>query len=152
MKKRLAIINDIPALVQLRKQQLIDEGLPPIPNLDTNIDKYLADYFTSAISDGSFISWVMENDGEIIATSGLCFYILPPNFSNPTGRTAYVTNMYTKPEYRRKGIAAELLNMVIDEAKSRGYKVVRLHTSKYGKSIYEREGFADTDGYMALRI
>ena len=152
MKKRLADINDVPILVKLRKQQLIDEGLPPIPNIDTNIDKQLADYFTSAIADGSFISWVMENDDEIIATSGLCFYLLPPNFSNTTGRTAYVTNMYTKPEYRRKGIAAELLNMVIDEAKLRGYKVIRLHTSEFGKSIYERAGFVDTDGYMALRL
>ena len=152
MKKRLADINDIPILVKLRKQQLIDEGLPPILNIDTNIDKQLADYFTSAIADGSFISWVMENDDEIIATSGLCFYLLPPNFSNPTGRTAYVTNMYTKSEYRRKGIASELLKMVIDEAKLRGYKVIRLHTSEFGKSIYARAGFVDSDGYMALRL
>lgn len=142
----------MPVLVELRKQQLIDEGLPPIPNIDTNIDKQLADYFASAIADGSFVSWVMENDDEIIATSGLCFYSLPPNFSNTTGRTAYVTNMYTKPEYRRKGIATELLNMVIDEAKSCGYKVIRLHTSEYGKSIYKKAGFTDSDGYMALRL
>ena len=127
MKKRLAEMNDIPVLIELRKKQLIDEGLPSVSNIDTDIDMQLSDYFTSTIVDGSFISWVMENDGEIIATSGLCFYSLPPNFSNPTGRTAYVTNMYTKPEYRRKGIAAELLNMVIDEAKSREYKVIRLH-------------------------
>jgi len=152
MNKRLATLNDIPILIELRKQQLIDEGLPPITNIDMNIDRQLSDYFTATISDGSFISWVMENDGEIIATSGLCFYSLPPNYSNPTGRTAYITNMYTKPEYRRKGIAAELLNMVIDEAKSRGYKVIRLHTSEYGKSIYERAGFTNTDGYMALRL
>jgi len=152
MKKRLAVINDVPILIELRKKQLIDEGLPSVSNIDTDIDMQLSDYFTSTIVDGSFISWVMENDGEIIATSGLCFYSLPPNFSNPSGRTAYVTNMYTKPEYRQKGIATELLNMVIDEAKSRGYRVIRLHTSEYGKSIYERAGFADTDGYMALRL
>ena len=152
MKKRLATLNDIPVLVELRKRQLIDEGLPPVTNIEMNIDTALADYFTSAISDEAFISWVMDNDDEIIATSGVCFYALPPNFSNPSGRTAYITNMYTKPEYRRRGIAAELLNMVIEEAKKRGYKVIRLHTSEYGKSIYLKAGFADTDGYMALRI
>ena len=152
MQKRLANKNDITVLVELRKQQLIDEGLPPISNIDMCIDKQLADYFNSAINDGSFISWVMENDGEIIATSGICFYSLPPNFSNQTGRTAYITNMYTKPEYRRKGIAADLLNMVIDEAKSRGYRVIRLHSSEYGKSIYKKAGFTDSDGYMVLRL
>jgi GNAT superfamily N-acetyltransferase len=151
MRKRLAGLNDIPTLVKLRKQQLIDEGLPP-GSLQMDIARELADYFTSAISDGSFISWVMDNDGEIIATSGVCFYALPPNYSNPSGRTAYITNMYTKPEYRRKGIATELLGMVIDEAKSRGYKVIRLHTSEYGKSIYLKARFTDSDGYMALRL
>ena len=94
----------------------------------------------------------MVCDSEIIATSGVCFYVLPPNFSNPTGETAYITNMYTKPEHRRKGIAADLLTMVIDEAKSRGYKVIRLHASEYGKSIYKKAGFIDSDGYMALRF
>jgi GNAT superfamily N-acetyltransferase len=151
MKKRLAVHGDIPVLVKLRKQQLIDEGLPTV-SLQMDIDSELADYFASAISDGTFISWVMENDGEIIATSGVCFYALPPNYSNPSGKTAYITNMYTKPEYRRRGIAAELLDMVIEEAKKHGYKVIRLHTSEYGKSIYLKAGFVDTDGYMALRL
>ena len=151
MRKRLADRGDIPTLVVLRKQQLIDEGLPP-NSLQMDIARELTDYFTSAISDGSFISWIMDNDGEIIATSGVCFYALPPNYSNPSGRTAYVTNMYTKPEYRRRGIAAELLDMVIGEAKTRGYRVIRLHTSEQGKSIYKKAGFADSDGYMVLRI
>ena len=146
------MLDDIPILIDLRKQQLIDEGLPPNANIDMNIDKQLAEYFVSAIADGSFISGVMEINGEIIATSGICFYSLPPNFSNPTGRTAYITNMYTKPEYRHKGIAADLLSMAIDEAKSRGYKVVRLHASEYGKSIYKKAGFNESDGYMALRF
>jgi len=151
MRKRLADLNDVPVLVKLRKQQLLDEGLPPV-SFQMDIDTELNDYFTAAISDGTFISWVMEQNGEIIATSGVCFYALPPNYSNPSGRTAYITNMYTKLEYRRKGIATELLDMVIEEAKKRGYKVIRLHTSEYGKSVYLKAGFVDTDGYMALRL
>ena len=151
MRKRLVDLNDVPVLVKLRKQQLLDEGLPPI-SFQMDIDTELDDYFTSSISNGTFISWVMEHNGEIVATSGICFYVLPPNYSNPSGRTAYITNMYTKPEYRRKGIAAELLSMVIEEAKKCGYKVIRLYTSEYGKSVYLKAGFVDSDGYMALRL
>ena len=151
MNKRLAGLGDVPVLTELRKRQLIDEGLPPV-SLRMDIDRELADYFTSAISSGTFISWIMDNGGEIIATSGVCFYALPPTYSNPSGRVAYITNMYTKPEYRRRGIAAELLELVIGEAKTRGYKIIRLHTSEYGKSVYSKAGFVDTDGFMALRI
>ena len=96
MKKRKANLNDVHTLVELRKKQLIDEGLPPDADLATDIDRQLTDYFTSSIADESFISWVMEDGGGIIATSGLCFYSLPPSYSNPSGEVAYVTNMYTK--------------------------------------------------------
>ena len=150
MLKRKATIDDIPALIRLRKKQLTDEGLPPEPIFD--IDRQLTDYFISALTDGTFVSWVMEVDGEIIATSGVCFYTLPPNFSNLTGGVAYITNMYTKDEYRKRGIATELLKMVLDEAISRGYTVARLHASSFGKSVYEKAGFTMSEGYMSLRL
>jgi GNAT superfamily N-acetyltransferase len=148
MLKRKANVDDIPALVRLRKRQLIDEGSSPT----ADIDRQLADYFMSALSDGAFVAWVMEADGEIIATSGVCFYALPPNFSNPSGGVAYITNMYTKDEYRKKGIATELLGLVMDEAKSRGYTTVRLHASSLGRPVYEKAGFTDSEGYMSLKL
>jgi ribosomal protein S18 acetylase RimI-like enzyme len=150
MNKRKANVNDIPTLVELRKKQLIDEGEKL--SADSGYNQQLTDYFTSSISDETFISWVIEDGGEIVATSGLCFYSLPPSFSNPSGRNAYITNMYTKPEYRRRGIAAELLDMVIAEAKERDYTVARLHTSEYGRSIYQKAGFKYSEDYMAMRL
>ena len=41
MQKRLAVLNDVPTLVELRKKQLIDEGLPP-GSLQMDIDRELA--------------------------------------------------------------------------------------------------------------
>ena len=105
MDYRKANSNDIQYLVHYRKLQLIDEGLPP--NANMSIDEELANYFVSSISDGSLISWLAVDDNEIVATSGICFYQLPPTFSNPTGRVAYVTNMFTLPKYRKQGIASQ---------------------------------------------
>ncbi|MCL2048168.1 MAG: GNAT family N-acetyltransferase [Defluviitaleaceae bacterium] len=150
MNYRKATIDDIQILARYRKQQLIDEGLPL--NANMNIDKDLSDYFISSISNGSLISWLAEDNGKIIATSGICFYQLPPTFSNPTGRVAYITNMYTLPEYRKHGIASRLLKLVVDEAIKLEYKLIRLHASDDGKSIYSKIGFVDTDGYMAMRL
>jgi GNAT superfamily N-acetyltransferase len=93
-----------------------------------------------------------KENGEIIATSGICFYQLPPTFSNPTGRVAYVANMYTLPKYRRQGIASQLLKFVVEEAIKLEYKLIRLHASVDGKSIYSKMGFVDTDGFMAMRF
>jgi len=150
MQMRPADMDDIPTLVALRKQQLIDEdgGLQPI----AEIDRHLAEYFASAMADGSLVVWVTEVDSEIIATGAVCFYALPPTFLNPTGRVAYITSMYTKNEYRCRGIATELLGMAICEAKARGCRVLRLHASENGRSIYQKAGFIDSDGYMAMKI
>jgi len=145
---RKAETKDIPQLIDLRKKQLIDEGLTPTNNIDIELKEYLL----SSLSDGSLISWITEDDGIIIATSGVCFYQLPPTYSNPTGKIAYITNMYTKNEYRCKGIASKLLELVIDEAKNQNYKIVRLHASSQGKSIYKKFGFKDSDGYMAMNL
>lgn len=148
MSYRKADMKDISQLVQLRKIQLIDEGLEPI----NNIDDELQQFFESKLKDGSLISWVAEEDGTIVATSGVCFYQYPPSYSNPSGKVAYVTNMYTKNQHRGKGIASDLLKLVVDEAKKQGCKTARLHASKQGKPIYERFGFTDFQGAMILNL
>ena len=145
---RKANINDVQYLVGYRKQQLIDEG----EIFEYKIDSELFDYFISSISDNSLISWLAVDSEKIIATSGVCFYQLPPTSRNPTGKVAYITNMYTLPEYRKQGIGSRLLQLVIAEAKAQKYKLIRLHTSADGKSIYSQAGFTDTDGFMAKRL
>ncbi len=54
MQYRKADINDIPQLIELRKKQLIDEGIEP----SVDIDKELHEFFTNKLSDGSFIQWL----------------------------------------------------------------------------------------------
>lgn len=144
---RKAEIHDIETLVQLRTQQLIDEGSSP----DCNINSSLKSYFQSSLSDGSLVLWIALENNTIIATGGVCFHQMPPTFSNPTGGIAYITNMYTLPFYRRRGIASQLLEKVMGEAKERGYGVIRLHASSHGKELYTKHGFIDSDGFMHLR-
>ena len=146
---RKASISDIKYLVQYRKQLLVETGEVFV----NEIDNEFSDYFISSISDNSLISWLAVDREKIVATSGICFYQLPPTSRNPSGKNAYITNMYTLPEYRKQGIGSRLLQLAIDEAKMLKYKVIRLHAaSAEAKSIYSKAGFNDTDGYMALRL
>jgi predicted acetyltransferase len=146
MEFRKANVNDIMELVNLRKQQLLDEGSKP----NKNINIKLKENNSKNIVNNNFIAWLAIENNEIIATSGLCFYELPPNFSNPSGKVAYITNMYTKNNYRRKGIATKLFEKIMDEIKSMDYKVIRLHASKAGKELYKKYGFYDSEGFMHL--
>lgn len=146
MKYRKAIEEDIPELIELRIKQLIDEGYPET----RDIRQELGEYFVSSMSNGSLICWVGVEQDKIIATAGLCFYQLPCSFSNPTGKNAYMTNIYTRDDYRKQGIASLLVDKLLTEAKSLGYSAVRLHASSHGKGVYERAGFVQADGIMSL--
>ena len=148
MEFRKATLEDVATLVKLREQQLIDEGFSILQDISAE----LKDYFNCCLADNSFVAWLAIEDNIIVATSGLCFYQLPPNYSNPSGRNAYVTNMFTLKEYRRRGIASALLEKILYEAHSLGFSVIRLHASEDGKPLYLKFGFADSDGYMALKI
>jgi len=123
---RKASQGDICRLAELRIKQLIDEGYPET----TDILEDLKRYFTTSLENGSLICWVGEINGEILATAGICFYQLPSTFTNPSGRIAYITNMYTDKSYRKQGV----------------------HASIHGKGIYEKVGFVDTDGYMGMPL
>jgi GNAT superfamily N-acetyltransferase len=148
MEYRKANINDVNVLVNLRKQQLLDEG----EIFENNIDNDLVKYFSENIVNNKFIAWLAIENNEIIATSGLCFYELPPTSRNPTGKIAYVTNMFTIKKFRRKGIATKLFEKIIEEIKILNYKIIRLHTSTDGKELYKKFGFVDSEGFMHLRL
>ena len=75
----------------------------------------------------------------------------PPHFLDPEPRRAYLLNFYVAPEMRGRGFARQLLALAIDEARARGIKVVTLHASKFGKPIYERNGFVMSNE-MLLRF
>jgi GNAT superfamily N-acetyltransferase len=148
VKFRKALIGDVPELIELRINQLVDEGYPET----RDIRKELNEYFLSSMENYSLICWVGIANEKVISTAGLCFYQLPPTFSNPTGKIAYITNMYTCDEYRGRGIASYLVDKLVDEAKAMKFLSVKLHASTHGKNIYEKAGFVVTEGYMGLKF
>lgn len=152
MMIRKATEADIEILVQLRINQLFDEGFTPQNYGLENIAREMNRYFRENIRTERYISWVAVAEELIVATSGLCFCELPPSFTNPTGRVAYLTSMYTMPAYRRRGLAALLARKMIEIARGKGYTVMRLHASEAGKPLYRKMGFIDSGNDMILKL
>jgi GNAT superfamily N-acetyltransferase len=66
-------------------------------------------------------------------------------------RSAYVSNVYVMPPWRRKGIAAHLTSLTVEWAKTKGCETVRLRTSKMGRPVYESLGFVPSEE-LELRL
>ncbi|MBD3191693.1 MAG: GNAT family N-acetyltransferase [Candidatus Heimdallarchaeota archaeon] len=148
---RAANLEDIDLLVNLRIEFLYEALALPKETPAKALRKSLKNYFQRKMPKKEFIAWLAFNNDECIATSGLSFYDVPPVFSNPSGKKAYIMNMYTRPPWRRKGIGTELLKRLLEEIKTRRIKVVVLHATEMGKTLYEKFGFRETNE-MELKI
>lgn len=148
MNYRKANIKDVSQLVELKRKQLIDEGCYSENNIDDELERY---FFTS-ITNENLVVWIATEHEYIIGTAGV-FFQYPPSFSNPTGRIAnIITNVYTKKQYRKQGIATKLLELIPEDIKTTDCKFARLHASSQGKKLYEKIEFVDAESFMSKRI
>lgn len=96
------------------------------------------------------IACFAELDGEPVACGSICLQEELPSPDNPSGRCAYLMNMYTRPAHRGKGIAAAMVDHVVDQAKRAGAGKIYLETTPAGRGVYERAGFVDLPDMMKL--
>jgi GNAT superfamily N-acetyltransferase len=146
---RRATAEDAAPLASLRMAFLVEvSGAAEDPALLQSIQ----DYFSRAIPKEEIIVFVAAADSQIVATSGLIFHVHAPSNRNPNGREAYIMNMYTMPQWRRRGIAARLLEMAINHVRQNDCRKISLHVMPKGRSIYEKAGFRPIDTEMRLDL
>ena len=148
MEYRKATANDIDGLVKCRIDMRIEREEKQCPISLVEFGERTRNYFIRHIQDESFIAWLVFDGSNLVATSGMCIYNVPPTYDNVSGQVAYLVNMYTLKEYRNQGIARKLLEHLVEEARNRGCVRITLNTSKAGRSIYENYGFYDLPGEM----
>ncbi|MCR5794392.1 MAG: GNAT family N-acetyltransferase [Solobacterium sp.] len=145
---RQASAEDIGLLIGFRKKQLDDEEEHP----DRNIDSELQQWFTSVMREGKLYQLILEEDGMPVATGAFLKLDMPPSFFRPEGKILYITNMYTVPSFRCRGYASEILRELKHEAENRGCERLLLSASVWGKNVYERFGFRQSDDWMILNL
>lgn len=107
-------------------------------------------YYQDALTNDSHVAYLVFDDDEFVGAGGISFFKVMPTFHNPTGQKAYIMNMYTKPEYRRNGIAYKTLDLLIAEAKCKGITTISLEATDMGRPLYEKYGFVKMDDEMEL--
>ncbi len=94
---------------------------------------------------------VLALEGErVIGCATICYFTIMPTFSHPTGKRAHLMNVYTAKEYRRQGIGKKMVNMLIDDAWSKGATEISLDATEMGRPLYKKCGFEDSGECMVL--
>ena len=134
--------------ITLRIRQLREEGATE----DIDLVPALQDYYRRHMAEGTFVSWLALDGDRIVGTSGMSFVEKPPYFGCPSGKIGLLSSMFTDPEYRRKGIAKELLTRVVGEAREYGCGSVQITASDMGVLLYTDFGFVKNGNFMQYKL
>ena len=107
-------------------------------------------YYKRALETGEHIAYLVYDNGTFIGAGGVSFYQVMPTYHNPSGKKAYIMNMYTAPEYRRRGIAFHTLDLLVKAAKEQGVSQIALEATDMGQPLYEKYGFVKMEDEMEL--
>ena len=114
------------------------------------VEKESYEYYKRALETGEHITYLVYDNGTFIGAGGVSFYRVMPTYHNPTGKKAYIMNMYTAPEYRREGIAIHTLDLLVKDAREQGASQITLEATEMGRSLYEKYGFVKMGDEMEL--
>ena len=145
--------KDMELLVQLRIDFLLDQNPEKtLANQEQLINNLYA-YFEKAIMRNEFLAVVAEEEGKAVSTAFMSIAERPPRPGNSSNRVGTIYSVYTDPEYRRRGIATKVLQLLLQEAKENNVATVDLSATADGRPLYEKLGFKLPNyTYMKLKL
>ncbi|MGD0368199.1 MAG: GNAT family N-acetyltransferase [Acidobacteriaceae bacterium] len=145
LKTRLATAADAPLITRHRRRMFVDAG-----RRDDQVLQLMAQahepWVAQAITDNRYLGWLTEDDGKVVAGAGLLLLDWPPHPLDPRSTTrGYLLNVYVEPDYRRRHLASNLIELALAEARRRSIRVVALHSTDLARRLYESAGFRPTN-------
>lgn len=129
--------NDLNALLELYLY-LHEDSIP-------NQDEHLENTWKQIMEDKNHHLIVNKVDGKIVSS---CVCVIIPNLTRNVRPYAFVENVVTHADYRKKGYASECLNYAKAIAKKENcYKMMLLTGSKREETLrfYEKAGYNSKD-------
>ena len=145
-----ATLEDIDELTQTRIEVLRAANQLPDDTDMSEIKRQSFEYYQKALGDDSHIAYLIYDGNRFVGAGGVSFFQVMPTYHNPSGNKAYIMNMYTVPEYRRKGIAYKTLDLLVNDVLNRGITSIALEATDLGRPLYEKYGFVKMNNEMEL--
>lgn len=147
---RKATLEDIDLLMEWRMEVLHEVfAIPPLQNTD-ELEQENRAYYQRALEQGEHIACFACMEDNIVGCGGICLYQEMPSPDNPTGKCAYLMNIYTKPQFRKRGVGEAIIKWLVAQATKCGISKIYLETSEAGKRLYTKFGFIPMQDMMKL--
>ena len=144
MELRLAREQDYIQLAELKwlhgEEDDLDYGEK---NLEGADKKLFGEEFVRFLQEHKEYLIFVAADGDIVASAMFVYMI--PKVPKPNGKAkyiAYLTNVYTRKEYRNQGIGTELLSYIKGYLAEQKCELLFVWPSEKSMNWYERNGFS----------
>lgn len=134
----------------LLRKDLFEELGEISQNTDTSeLESATKQYYLSHINKDMF-SWGVFQNGKLVSCGSLCLFTRIPYNENLCGREGYVLNVYTSPQFRKRGYANQILDTIIEYSRKNDIRRLWLNYSEAGECLYTEKGFAKKNNEMEL--
>ena len=147
---RKATLDEIELLMEWRMEVLHEVFSIPLSKNTGDLEQENRVYYQKALAQNEHIACFAYTEDKIVGCGGICFYREMPSPDNPTGKCAYLMNIYTKPQFRKQGVGDAMINSLVEQAIKRGISKIYLETSESGKRLYTKFGFVPMQDMMKL--
>lgn len=140
-------IENIPELMAWRRE-VIENVFDLIPS-DELMNQNLG-FYHRHLADNTHIAIMAAVEGKDAGCGSICLTEELPSPDNPSGKCAYLMNIYVIEAFRQHGVAHAIVKHLINEAKICGCNKIYLETTPDGRPVYESLGFKDLPDMMKL--
>jgi len=149
---RLADEDDLPILAQMRWNFRSEPERPDGAMSEAEFLPGCLAFLRQSLASGRWAFWIAEEDGQIVAHAFVQIVPKMPDLFNFERGFGYVTNFYTRPEYRNQGIGAKLMEQLQAWACGHSLEFLILWPSKRAVPFYARAGFHPAERILERRL
>jgi Na+/H+ antiporter nhaC len=145
MTVKITQLNDINQLMAWRAEVLGSVfGIIPTPQLLSANRRY----YKQHIDNGSHIAVIAKVNETEVGCGAICLCDELPSPDNPSGKCAYLMNIYVKELYRSNGIGHAIVQHLVQTAMRLGCDKIYLETTPRARSLYSSIGFKELNGIL----
>lgn len=143
MEFRLANKNDIDQLIKMRWDFTVEDYPEMGEGIEySSFENECRSFLEEALENNEWFIWIAVHDGKIVSHIYNELIKKVPRPGRVTHPFVYMTNVYTLPEYRGKGVGSKLITRVNDWAEKMKYEFIIVWPSDTSIEFYGRNGYS----------
>jgi GNAT superfamily N-acetyltransferase len=148
---RQALPTESEIMLHQRRAMFHDMGEGTLEELDRMVE-VARPWLARTLADKTYHHWLaLDASCEVAGGGGVLLCSWPANPQDPCTERAVILNVYTEPQFRRQGVARQVMLAILAWIEAQGFRSANLHSSWEGRALYENLGFEPTSE-MRLRF